>query len=131
MHKTPVAGTHTKARGLWQHRPRVEQSTNGEVTEKRARLSKLITATQEKVKEIGAIMKEKAVEQAELKKEFAAAFVKTPGIAHQKALAKTKRMLENHLHHTMCVLDLKKGELKEIFHEVNSIKEHLRKNLVH
>lgn len=128
MHKTPVAGTHTKARGLWQHRARVEQSTKGEVTEKRARLSTLLTATQEKVKQIAAIMKEKVVEQAGLKKEFAAAFVKTPGIAHQKALATTKRKLENHLHHTLRELDLKKGELKEIFHEVNSIKEHLRKN---
>ena len=128
MHKTPAKGTHTTARGLWQHRSRVEQSTTGELTEKRARLDTLIAATQEKVKQIGAIMKEKAGEQAELKKELTAAFVKTPGIEHQQALAKTKRKLENHLHYTMRELDLKKGELEEIFREVNSIKEHLRKN---
>ena len=127
MQKTPVKGTHTRARGLWQHRPRVEQSTNGELTEKRARLDTLIAATQEKVKQIGAIMKEKAIEQTELKKDFDASFIKTPGITHQKALARTRTELENHLHHTMRELDLKKSELKAIYHEVNSIKEHMRK----
>lgn len=128
MQKTPVKGTHTRARGLWQHQPRVGASTNGELTEKRARLTYLITTTQEKVRQISAIMKEKTDEQTKLKKDFDIAFIKTTAIEHQKALARTRTELENHLHHTMRELDLKKMELKEIYHEVNSIKEHLRKN---
>ena len=126
MQKTPVKGTHTRARGLWPHRPRVEASTNGELTENRARLRLLFTTTEEKVLQISAIMREKAKEQAELKLKIDAAFKKTPEIAHQKALARARMELENHLHHTMRELDLKKKELKEIYHEVNSIKKHLR-----
>lgn len=126
MQKTPVKGTHTRARGLWPHRSKVEAGTKGELTENRDRLGVLLLATNEKVHQISAILKEKAIEQARLKKDLQAAFKKTEATAHQKALARTRMELENHLHHTMRELDLKKNELKEICREVNSIKRHLR-----
>jgi len=126
MQKTPVKGTHTTARGLWPHRSKVEASTKGEVLENRKRLDVLLAATNEKTQQISAILREKAAEQARLKKDFQAAFKKTEGTAHQIALARTRTELEGHLHHTMRELDLKKNELKEICREVNSIKKHLR-----
>ena len=126
MQKTPVKGTHNRARGLWPHRPKVEQDTRGVSLENQERLGVLLTATHEKVRQLSVIFSEKASEQAKLRKDFEAAYKKTPGIAHQKALARTKTELENHLHHTMQELDLKKKELKDIYREVNSIKKHLR-----
>jgi len=128
MQKTPVKGTHSRPRGLWPHRPRTEPGTNGELTENRVRLNQLIAAAQEKTIEIADILKGKVGEQTRLKKDLDAAFKKIPGIAHQKALARTRMELENHLHHTMRELDLKKAELKSIYHELNGIKERLRKN---
>ncbi|MDO8804403.1 MAG: hypothetical protein Q7R35_08225 [Elusimicrobiota bacterium] len=128
MQKTPVKGTHTRPRGLWPHRPRTEPCTNGELTENRVRLNQLIATAQEKTLQVAAVMKEKISEQTKLKKDLDAAFKKTTGIAHQKALARTRTELENHLHHTMRELDLKKAELKTIYHELNGIKERLRKN---
>jgi len=66
-------------------------------------------------------------EQAELKRRLGAAYKKTPDIAHQKALARASMELESHLHHTMRELDLKKEELKKVHHEVNCLKERLKK----
>lgn len=128
MQKTPVKGTHARPRGLWPHRPRIEPGTNGQLTENRVRLNQLIATAQEKTLQVAAIMKEKISEQTKLKRDLDAAFKKTPGIAHQKALAMTRTGLENHLHHTMRELGLKKAELKNIYHELNGLKERLRKN---
>lgn len=128
MQKTPVKGTHTRPRGLWPYRPRTEPGTNRQLTENRVRLNQLIATAQEKTLQVAAIMKEKISEQTKLKRALDAAFKKTPGIAHQKALARTRTGLENHLHHTMRELDLKKAELKHIYHELNGIKARPRKN---
>lgn len=129
MQKTPAKDMHTKKRGLWTAKLRAEPSFRGELTDNRARLGQLIATAQEKTLQISAIIKEKVNEQTKLKKQLDAAFKKTPAIiAHQKVLAKTRMDLENHLHHTMRELDNKKTELKEIYHEVSCIKEHLRKS---
>jgi len=82
---------------------------------------------QERTLEIGIMLKEKVREQARLKRDLDSSFRKSHQIAHEKALSRTKMELENHLHHTMRELDLKKTELKHIFHKVNRMKEHLRK----
>ena len=128
MRKIPVKDLHTNKRGLWTERVRVDPGFRGDRTENHVRLGNLITTAQEKTLEISAILKEKINEQAKLKEQLESAFKKTPAIAHQKVLAKTRMDLESHLHHTMRELDLKKNELKEIYHEVNRIKEHLRKS---
>jgi len=128
MQKTPVKDLHTNKRGLWTERLRVDPGLRGELTENHARLGSLLTTAQEKTLEIGTMLKEKINEQTKLKNQLETAFKKTPEIEHRKALAKTRMDLENHLHHTMRELDLKKNELKEIHHEVKRIKEYLRKN---
>lgn len=124
MQKTPVRGTHNRARGLWPQGPKVGADTAGELKENRDRLGVLIIAANEKMAEIGAIMSERASEHARLKKELDAAFKKMPGTAHQKVLARTRQALESQLHRTMHELELKKIELKKIHREVNSIKQH-------
>ena len=126
MQKTPIKGTHTRARGLWPHRPKVEAGTKGDLMENRKRLGVLLIATNEKTQQISAILKEKAAQQARLKKDFDAGFKKAPEMAHKKALARTRTELEAHLHHTLLELDLKRNELREICRELNSIKKHLR-----
>ncbi len=78
MQKTPVKGTHTRPRGLWQHRPRIEPATNGQLAENRVRLNQLIAIAQEKTLQVAAIMKEKVSEQTKLKRDLDAAFKKTP-----------------------------------------------------
>ncbi len=128
MQKTPVKDLHTNKRGLWTERLRVDPGLRGELTENHVRLGCLITTAQQKTLEISTMLKEKMNEQTKLKKQLETAFKKTPAIEHQKVLAKTRMDLENHLHHTMRELDLKKNELKKIHHEVNRIKEYLRKN---
>ncbi len=128
MQKTPAKDMHSKQRGLWTERLRAESGHHGELTENRARLGLLITTAQEKTLQISAMLREKANEQNTLKKRLDSVFKKTPVIAHQKALARTRMELENHLHHTMRELDLKKTELKKIYLEVNRIKDHLRKS---
>jgi hypothetical protein len=127
MHKTPAIGTHTRPRGLWPNKLRVEPRLNGELNETRLHLGRLINTAQEKTNEIREMLKEKTCEQNLIEKELNAAFRKTPSPAHQKALARARMELENHLHHTMRELDLKKTELKHIFHKVSRMKEHLRK----
>jgi len=128
MQKTPVKGTHTRARGLWPQGPKVEAGTAGELKENRERLDVLIIAANEKMLEIGAIMSERAGEHDRLQKELDAAFRKMPGTAHQKVLARSKEALESQLHHTLHELKLKRLELKKIHREVNSIKQHPRKS---
>lgn len=128
MQKTPSKDMHSKQRGLWTERTRVESGLRGELTENRARLGRLLTSAQERTLQIGAILREKANEQNTLKKRLDSVFKKTPAIAHRKALARTRMELENHLHHTMRELDLKRTELKKIYLEVNRIKDHLRKS---
>ncbi|PIS47544.1 MAG: hypothetical protein COT17_02890 [Elusimicrobia bacterium CG08_land_8_20_14_0_20_51_18] len=127
MQKTPAKNIHTKRRGFWAGRLKIKPDFRGELTEHRACLKRLITTAQETTLQIGTILKEKVNEQNKLKKQLDAAFKKTPSTAHRKALSKTRTDLENHLHHTMRELDLKKAELKEIYHEANYIKERLRK----
>ena len=129
MQKIPAKDMHTKKRGLWTEKLRAEPSFRGELTENRVRLAQLITTAQEKTLQISAILKEKVNEQTKLKKQLDAAFKKTPAIAHQKALAKTRMDLENHLHHIMRELDHKKMELKKIRNEVTCTKKHLSKEL--
>lgn len=127
MQKTPIKGTHTRPRGLWPNKLRIEPRRNGELLEKRADLARLLKAAREKTDQLSAILREKAVERNKIENEMKAAFRKPPSIAHQKALVKARMELENHFHRTMRELDLKKSELKKIYHKADRLKEHLRK----
>lgn len=128
MHKTPAKDMHTKKRGLWTERLRAKPGFRGELADYRERLGQMITTAQDKTLQISSILKEKIKEQTELKKKLIAGFKKTPEIAREKIFAKARMDLENHLHHTMRELDLKKKELKEIYHDVNCLKERIRKS---
>jgi hypothetical protein len=127
MNKTPVKGTHTRARGLWPNTLRITPRNNGELGETRARLGLLIASAQEKTGQISALLREKTGEQARIQRELTAAFSRNVTPAHHKALVRARIQLENHLRHTMQELETKRSELKKIYSKVNSIKEHIRK----
>ena len=127
MQKVPVKTTDTKVRGLWRNRLRSGTVPTGELQQDRARVQQLLLMAQQKTLQISEALKSKAAAQTKLQRQLADAFKKTAGSGHQKALARARMELENHLHHAMNELDTRKTELREIYREVRCIKDLVRK----